>query len=174
MKYVIAILFYASVGVALGSFIGWNLINVDSEIVLGAVAVGSVVLVSFSLYLIARQTFPYLKGHLIVIILSIAASMGASGYAVMINKHMILLLIFITVPSAIFLACVLVLMVVFGVESNKKEAQIAVQQVISVPEPEKARKGPGKKPNPATLLRGVNEIHEYSTGGKKKAEEDEE
>jgi hypothetical protein len=173
MKYVIAILFYVSIGMTIGSFIGWNLIKVESDFMLGAIGVGSVSIVSIVTYLIARQAFPYLKFDLPVVFLSVCGSMAASGYFVMANKNLLAILVVVGLPCSIFFACVLVLMVTLGVEPNKKNAFVKLPEVVSVTEKEVVKQGPAKKKNFATMLRGVEEIRQY-TGAKEKQSETEE
>jgi hypothetical protein len=88
--------------------------------------------------------------------------MSGAGYLTMVHLSLLPLIIFISIPSTVFFAGILVLMVSLGIEPNREPIITPITEVIKVKEPEPVKKGSVKKKSYTTMLRGVDEIREYS------------
>jgi hypothetical protein len=122
--------------------------------------------------MIARQAFPYLKFQILIIIFTISLSIIGSGYITLLNKNVFLILFVVGLTSFIFFAAVQVLMVVFKVEPNSKQINSKIIEIIPEQQDTIVKKGSVKRINRGAMLRGVDEIREY-TQGKKEGHESE-
>jgi hypothetical protein len=154
MKYVSATLMYLSIGICLGAGFGNSINEIDSTILLWIVLILGSLITSLIIFLLGKALFPDMKFRFLHSFLCIGSALVLSYFFIITKRELSLLMVFITIPIAVFFTIFLILSKFFDMDKTPV-GEMTMGQFKNIKESKKS------KSNPATMLTGVSEIRDY-------------